>query len=113
MVRSFGDDETEKIFNSLEIFPPLHLGEVLLEEYLKPMGISRNRLALNMRVPSRRINEIVLGRRAITADTALRLSLVIGKTPEFWLGLQADYDLERLKRAKGEELAQDVKPIKV
>jgi antitoxin HigA-1 len=99
--------------NSTERFPPLHPGEVLLEEYLKPMGISQNRLALNMRVPARRINEIVLGKRSITADTALRLSLAIGTSPEFWLGLQADYDLERTKQAKGEELAQDVKPISV
>jgi antitoxin HigA-1 len=104
---------TSRDDKTLEIFPPLHPGEVLFEEYLQPLGISQNRLALNMRVPSRRINEIVLGKRSITADTALRLSLVIGTTPEFWLGLQADYDLEILKRTKGEELAQDVKPIKV
>lgn len=90
---------------------PVHPGEVLLEEYLKPMGISQNRLALNIRVSPRRINEIVLGKRGITADTALRLSLAIGTTPEFWLGLQADYDLEVTKRIKGEELHQDVKPI--
>ena len=92
-------------------FPPLHPGEVLLEEYLKPKGISQNRLALSMRVPARRINEIVLGKRGISADTALRLSLAIGTTPEFWLGLQTDYDLAVAKDAKMEELRQDVKPI--
>jgi antitoxin HigA-1 len=94
-----------------EKFPPLHPGEVLLEEYLKPKGISQNRLALSMRVPARRINEIVLGKRGISADTALRLSLAIGTTPEFWLGLQTDYDLAVAKDAKMEELRQDVKPI--
>jgi addiction module HigA family antidote len=92
-------------------FPPLHPGEVLIEEYLKPMGISQNRLALSMRVPARRINEIVLGKRAITADTALRLSLAIGTTPEFWLGLQTQYDLDIAKVEKLEQLKQDVKPI--
>jgi len=90
---------------------PLHPGEVLLEEYLKPKSISQNRLALSMRVPARRINEIILGKRGISADTALRLSLAIGTTPEFWLGLQTDYDLAVAKDAKMEELKQDVKPI--
>ncbi len=94
-----------------ERFPPLHPGEVLLEEYLKPMGISQNRLALNMRVPARRINEIVLGRRRITADTALRLSLVIGTTPEFWLGLQSTYDLETTRNELGERLEKEVLPF--
>jgi addiction module antidote protein, HigA family len=71
----------------------LHPGEVLLEEYLKPLGISQNCLALSMRVPAQRINEIINGKRAITADTAIRLAKVIGMTPEFWLSLQMDYDL--------------------
>ena len=88
-----------------------HPGEVLLEEYLKPKRISQNQLALNMRVPTRRINEIVLGKRGITADTALRLSLAIGTTPEFWLGLQTDYDLAIARESKLEELKKDVKPI--
>ena len=92
-------------------FPPLHPGEVLLEEYLKPKGISQNRLALSMRVPARRINEIILDKRGISADTALRLSLAIGTTPEFWMGLQTDFDLAVAKDAKMEELKQDVKPI--
>ena len=75
-------------------FPLLHPGEVLLEEFLKPLGVSQNKLALNMHVAPQKINDIVRGKRSITADTALRLSLALGATPEFWLGLQNDYDLE-------------------
>ena len=73
---------------------PVHPGEVLQEEFLKPMGLSQNRLALDIHVPTRRINEIVLGKRRITADTALRLARYFGNSPEFWLGLQTDYDLD-------------------
>ena len=73
---------------------PVHPGEILLEEFLKPMNLSQNRLALEMGVPSRRINEIVLGKRRITADTALRLARYFGMSPQFWLGLQMDYDLD-------------------
>jgi addiction module HigA family antidote len=79
-------------------FGPLHPGEVLLEEYLKPEGISQNALAVRMRVPAQRISEIVQGNRSITADTAIRLAKVIGTTPEFWLGLQMDFDLETAHR---------------
>jgi len=74
--------------------PPLHPGEVLLEEFLKPMNVSQNRLALDLGVPPRRINEIVLGKRSVTADTALRLAKYFGMSPQFWLGLQMDYDLD-------------------
>ena len=73
---------------------PLHPGEILNEEFLKPMGLSQNRVALAIRVPARRINEIVQGKRRITADTALRLSKYFNMTPQFWLGLQMDYDLD-------------------
>jgi antitoxin HigA-1 len=73
---------------------PVHPGEVLLEEFLKPMGLSQNRVAIAISVPARRINEIALRRRAITADTALRLSRYFGNSPQFWLGLQMDYDLD-------------------
>jgi antitoxin HigA-1 len=73
---------------------PLHPGEVLLEEFLVPMSLSQNRLALDIGVPPRRINEIVLGKRRITADTALRLARYFGMSPQFWLGLQMDYDLD-------------------
>jgi len=74
--------------------PPLHPGEILLEEFLKPMNLSQNRLALDIRVPARRINEIVLSKRRVTADTALRLAKYFDMSPQFWLGLQMDYDLD-------------------
>lgn len=74
--------------------PNIHPGEVLFEEFLKPLQISQNALARAIHVPPRRINEIVLGKRAITADTALRLARFFGVSEKFWLGLQADHDLE-------------------
>ena len=73
---------------------PLHPGEILLEEFLKPMNLSQNKLALDIRVPARRINEIVHGKRRITADTAMRLAKYFNISPQFWLGLQMDYDLD-------------------
>ena len=73
---------------------PVHPGEILLEEFLKPMNLSQNRLGLDIGVPPRRINEIVLGKRRITADTALRLARYFSMSPQFWLGLQMDYDLD-------------------
>jgi len=89
--------------------PPVHPGEILLEEFLKPMGISQNRLALDMRVPPRRINEIVHGKRRITADTALRLGRYFGMSPQFWLGLQMDFDLDMEKDRLGARLMQEVR----
>jgi len=74
--------------------PPIHPGEILLDEFLKPMGISQYRLAKNTSVPPRRINEIVHGKRSITADTALRLGRFFNMSPQFWLNLQTRYDLE-------------------
>jgi addiction module HigA family antidote len=74
--------------------PPLHPGEVLLEEFLKPMNISQNQLGRDLGVSPRRINEIIHGKRSITADTALRLARYFGNSPQFWLGLQMDYDLD-------------------
>lgn len=82
----------------------IHAGEVLLEEFMIPMEISQNALARAMNVPPRRINEIVQGKRAITADTALRLAAFFGTSEGFWLGLQADYDLEEARRGLGQEL---------
>jgi addiction module HigA family antidote len=73
---------------------PVHPGEILLEEFLKPMNLSQNRLALDIRVPARRINEIVHGKRRVTADTALRIAKYFDMSPQFWLGLQMDYDLD-------------------
>lgn len=86
--------------------PNIHPGEILLEEFLTPMEISQNALARAMGVPPRRINEIVLGKRSITADTALRLAKVFGTTETFWMGLQADYDLEEARLGLGMALKQ-------
>jgi antitoxin HigA-1 len=84
--------------------PNIHPGEVLLEEFLEPMGISQNALARATGVPPRRINEIVLGKRALSADTALRLAAFFGTSEGFWLGLQADYDLEEARLGMSKEL---------
>lgn len=84
--------------------PNVHPGEILIEEFLVPLGISQNALARAAGVPPRRINEIVLGKRAVTADTALRLAAFFGTSEGFWLGLQADYDLEETRRAIGKDL---------
>lgn len=88
----------------------IHPGEVLLEEFLKPMELSQNRLAREIGVPPRRINEIVLSKRAITADTALRLARYFGVSEGFWMGLQADYDLEETRRQLGDRLDKEVHP---
>lgn len=87
---------------------PIHPGEVLLEEFLKPMNLSQNQLALAVRVPARRINEIVHGKRRITADTALRLARYFDMSPRFWLGLQMDYDLDVAEDKLGEKLNEEV-----
>ncbi|NCO60916.1 MAG: addiction module antidote protein, HigA family [Deltaproteobacteria bacterium CG_4_8_14_3_um_filter_51_11] len=88
---------------------PVHPGEVLFEEFLKPMNLSQNRLALSMGVPARRVNEIVLGKRSISADSALRLGRFFGMSPEFWLGLQGQYDLDVTAEALGERLELEVR----
>ncbi len=88
---------------------PIHPGEVLQEEFIKPLGLSQNRLAIAIGVPARRINEIVLGRRGVTADTALRLARYFGNSPQFWLGLQTDYDLDVTRRSLGARLAREVR----
>jgi antitoxin HigA-1 len=90
---------------------PVHPGEILLEEFLKPMEISQYRLAKDIGVPTRRINEIVHGQRAISADTALRLSRYFGLTEPFWLNLQMSYDLELEKDKLAGRLAKEVKPL--
>ena len=87
---------------------PVHPGEVLLVEFLVPMGLSQNQLALAIRVPARRINEIVHGRRRIMADTALRLARYFRMSPQFWLGLQMDYDLDVAEDALGARLDREV-----
>jgi addiction module HigA family antidote len=92
---------------------PIHPGEILLEEFLKPIGLSQNRLALDIHVPARRINEIVLGKRRITADTALRLGRFFDTSPRFWLGLQIDYDLDVAEDKLQNRLDKDVHPYPV
>ena len=86
-----------------------HPGRILLEELLEPLGLSQYRLAKDIGVPARRINEIVQGKRAVTADTALRLGRYFNMSPEFWLNLQTRYDLEKTKDALGDRLDQEVK----
>ena len=88
--------------------PPIHPGEILLEEFLKPMGLSQNKIALDIRVPARRINEIVLGKRRITPDTALRLAKYFHMSPQFWLGLQMDYDLDLAEDQYAAKIDQEV-----
>ena len=92
--------------------PPIHPGEILLEEFLKPMDLSQNRLAMDIHVPARRINEIVHGKRRITADTALRLGRFFGNSPQFWLGLQMDYDLDVAEDNLKSRLNREVHPYR-
>ena len=91
--------------------PPVPPGEVLLEEFLKPLGISQYQLAKDISGPPRRINEIAHGKRAVTADTALRLARYLGTSERFWLNLQARYELERQKDRLGDRLAKDVRVL--
>ena len=88
---------------------PVHPGEILLEEFLQPLGLSQTRLGRDLCVSSRRINEIVHGKRNITADTALRLSRYFGTSAEFWLGLQANYDLDTASDRLADRILQEVK----
>ena len=90
-------------------FQPTHPGEILLEEFLKPMGISQYRLAKDIGVPAMRVNKIVHGERGISADTALRLARYFGMTVEFWTGIQVHYDTEVAKMNLGNRLEQEVK----
>jgi addiction module HigA family antidote len=94
-----------------ERLPNVHPGEILLEEFLKPLSLSQNKLARDLRVPPRRVNEIVLRKRAVTPDTALRLARYFGTSERFWLGLQMDFDLEEASRAGVEEIEREVKPF--
>ena len=96
--------------NINKLIQPVHPGEILLEEFLEPMGISQYRLAKDINVPARRINEIVKKKRAITADTAMRLALFFRMSSQFWLGLQKDYELAIAKLALSEKLKKEVHP---
>ena len=98
--------------SSLPRMPPLHPGEVLLEEFLKPLDLSQYRLAKGLSVPARRINEIVLGKRSISADTALRLARFFGTSERFWLNLQATYDLEVERDRLQDRLASEVEILR-
>jgi addiction module HigA family antidote len=90
--------------------PPVHPGEILREDLMVPLGLSINGLARDLRVPVTRMSEIVNGRRSITADTSLRLSRYFGMTPQFWMNLQAAYDLDVATRASAQRIARDVDP---
>jgi len=89
----------------------IHPGEILLEEFLKPLGISQNKLANEIGVTPRRINEIVLGRRSVTADTAIRLAYYFGSSEEFWMGLQDDYELEEAHSHLKNSLKKIIHPL--
>jgi addiction module HigA family antidote len=91
--------------------PPIHPGETLREDFLKPLGLSANRLAAELFVPVTRINDIVRCRRAITAGTALRLAHYFGTTPQFWMNLQSNYDLELAQDVRGSEISDRVRPL--
>jgi len=90
---------------------PVHPGEILQKDFLEPMSLSQNRLALALRVPARRINEIVLKKRRITADTALRLARYFQMSPQFWLGLQMDYDLDVAEDELEGKIEAEVMPM--
>ncbi|MCU0245196.1 MAG: HigA family addiction module antitoxin [Bryobacter sp.] len=90
--------------------PPIHPGETLREDFLKPLRLTPNRLALELRVPATRINDIARGRRSITADTALRLARFFGTTPQFWINLQANYDLEIATEAMETRQLKAIRP---
>jgi addiction module HigA family antidote len=93
-----------------KIIPPIHPGDTLREDFLKPLGLSANRLAMELMTPVTRINDIVRGKRAVTADTALRLARYFGTTPQFWMNLQANYELELAQDARGSEIADRIRP---
>jgi antitoxin HigA-1 len=92
--------------------PPTHPGEMLSEEFLKPLGISQSALAVRLQISFPRINEIIRGKRGVTPDTALRLSRVVGMSPDFWLGLQQDWDLWHALRSKNAARIARLQPLK-
>jgi len=94
-----------------KLLDPIHPGQILVEEFMKPLAISINRLSRELHVPPNRIHAIVHGTRAITADTALRLGAFFGATPETWLNLQSEYDLRIARRTAGEEIAKTVRKL--
>ncbi len=95
----------------MDKIPPVHPGEVLLEEFLKPWGVSQNKLAKSMNITTTRLNDVVRGRRGISGDTALRLARATNTTPEFWLNLQSLYELEMAREELGDRLEAEVSPM--
>lgn len=95
-----------------KLYPPIHPGDILMEDFIAGFGITQNKLAVSIGVPPRRINEIVHGKRSITADTALRLAKYFGVDPQFWLNLQTQYDLELAEDRVSEQIAA-ITPLKV
>lgn len=100
-----------EVFMPAATMPRIHPGEILLEEFLNPLGVSQYRLAKDISVPPRRINEIVHGKRAVTLDTALRLARFFGTTSQFWLNLQSRYELELERDRLGERLQDEVRVL--
>ena len=96
---------------SLEKLPPVHPGEVLLEDFMKPLGLRYYRLANDLGVASIRISQIARGKRAVTADTTMRLARYFGTSAELWTGLQADYDLRQARHEKARAIERDVEPL--
>ncbi len=94
-----------------ELLPPVHPGDILLKEFIEPLGISRYRVATNIGIPQRRIDLICRGESAVTADIALRLARLFGMSPDFWMNLQARYDLEQARRTSGPRIEQHVVPL--
>jgi addiction module HigA family antidote len=113
MSKSLTTTECEQLVPELEegaLMPPLHPGEMLREEFMKPLGLSANALAMELRVPVTRITEILRERRGITADTALRLARYFNMTPQFWMGVQMDFDLESEIDAAGAAIEREIRP---
>ena len=100
----------EKTMTSAKKLKPIHPGEILLEEFLKPLGMSMNKLAEALRVPANRITQIVEGRRGVTGETALRLARYFGTSAEFWLGLQRDYDLQVARDEFEAQIKSQIRP---
>jgi len=93
-----------------KVISPVHPGETLREDFLRPLGLTPHRLAMDLLVPATRMNDIVRGQRVITADTALRLARYFGTTPQFWMNLQANYDLEIAEDERGSEISDRIRP---
>jgi len=93
-----------------KLMPPIHPGETLREDFIKPLGLTASRLAIELRVPVTRVNDIIRAKRAITADTALRLARYFGTSPQFWMNLQANYNLELAQDERGTEITERIRP---